>query len=65
MSSMGDSLVLTKNILTRAHDEVTQGDVNLRKKRKKASTLLDYACFPPHPPALLCIVYSNSLRLTS
>lgn len=55
------------NILTRAHDESTQGDM----KRKKVSTLLEYACFPSSssssslPPFLLCIVYSSSLRLTS
>ena len=34
------------------------------EKRKKASTLLDYACMPtlPHPWPFLCIVYSNSLK---
>lgn len=44
-----------KNIL-RAHDEVTQGDA----KRKKASTLLEYACppFHPSPRHTLPLVYS-------
>lgn len=35
---LSKSVALTKTLITRAH-EVTQGDIKLREKRKKASTL--------------------------
>lgn len=54
MSLNGNSVVLTENILTRAHDDVTQCDVKLREE-EESKYIVGLCMFPNSLPSPICV----------